>query len=118
MRNRVAYAVVIPEQGRANEALVLATAMRRAGQATELVYRGNPRKVFSRAKAEGATYIVTVGERLRLWMFGLPHTVEGTAEELVDYFAWTNDASDTLGDPPLTDRMYPDIPAERAPAGV
>lgn len=99
LNNRPApFVAVCCERGCEQDALTLAVRLRRAGVPCETRLRG--KRQFDKAKAAGASNIVTVGpDETRYWSRFDNRSVALTVDEVVSYEGWLADDSNTLPDP-------------------
>lgn len=94
------YVQVIPERGCEQEAGVLAHKLRALGQTTNCFYSGNPNKLFKKAKASGASQIVTVGEYVcRFWSKANQKGCDLATDQVERYYAFMCEEGDTLPEP-------------------
>ena len=82
-------------------AMAVAKAIRAAGIPCDYAFQGKADKQFDRAKRDGAENIVTVrADDCRIWRRDGQSVPSCTMEQVIAYYEWLGDGTDTLDDPP------------------
>ena len=89
------------EPGQEWRAYTIAAAIRAFGIPCDYAFQGKADKQFDRAKRDGAENIVTVrADDCRIWRRDGQSVPSCTMEQVIAYYEWLGDGTDTLDDPP------------------